>query len=542
MSVMNSPLSALLSDVKVKMEHAGLHWNTKKCNFLSIIRGKRDNSVEVITLDDDSTIKAVEDEKAYKFLGVPEAEQHQINDVMVHLKLQVKQRSNIVWSSPLSDYNKILATNIFVLSPALYFMWTEKMKLEDLRELDIILREAMNRNSAKYKLQMNASLYLDRSSGGRGLKNFEITYKEIKVKAAIRLITERDDRMITVKEFDLNRRNKKRSSIINDGIDYAEHDFKMNLTISQDNFEMKYKHSDVDVVTCDKITVTKALRVSTKSKWESEILGSNWQGNIFKIRRQDEHLIKNTCYNWLTSWKECPVNVINDIHSIHLQTVPTLAFTIHRSGSTSSSKICRLCHKGEEHVKHLLSNCGKFLNVDFKRRHDKALQCILFPLLQSNEFIETLPQWYTQMVIKPRYENENVTILWDIPEYNGTEEEEDENKLYRPDGKIVFKNAKKVVLLEMSVPWIENREVKLTEKVVKYEGIIRNLKLEYQGHNVDQATFIIDCLGGYSQHLKTNIAKLGYSKDTIEKLLPKLQKIVLSEAQYIINKFKISTS
>ena len=66
-------LSSLLSNVKSKMEHAGLHWNAKKCNFLSIIRGKRDNSVETIPLDDDSTIKAVENEKTYKFLGIPEA-------------------------------------------------------------------------------------------------------------------------------------------------------------------------------------------------------------------------------------------------------------------------------------------------------------------------------------------------------------------------------------------------------------------------------------------------------------------------------------
>ena len=43
------------------------------------------------------------------------------------------------------------------------------------------------------------------------------------------------------------------------------------------------------------------------------------------------------------------------------------------------------------------------------------------------------------MIIKPRYENENVIILWDIPEYVGSEEE-DEMKTYRPDGKIIFKN------------------------------------------------------------------------------------------------------
>ena len=35
--------------------------------------------------------------------------------------------------------------------------------------------------------------------------------------------------------------------------------------------------------------------------------------------------------------------------------------------------------------------------------------------------------------------------------------------------KIYFKNEKKIVVIEMSVPWIENRESKLTEKIDKYK-------------------------------------------------------------------------
>ena len=42
----------------------------------------------------------------------------------------------------------------------------------------------MNENRAKY------ILYLPRSKDGRGLKCFETTYKEIKIKTAMKLITE----------------------------------------------------------------------------------------------------------------------------------------------------------------------------------------------------------------------------------------------------------------------------------------------------------------------------------------------------------------
>ena len=347
--------------------------------------------------------------------------------------------------------------------------------------------------------------------------------------------------MLAVKSFDLNRKDRKRSSLIKDGIEYAKVDFDMDLILSQNNFEVKYKKNNEVIITNNKIEIAKGLREHNMSRLENEILKSTWQGNIFRIRLEDDELVKNSSYNWLTRWKESPVDIINDLQSIHLQTIPTLAFTAHRLVNMPISTTCRLCHKGVETVKHLLSNCGSFVNVDYIRRHNRTLQCILLPLLQANNFIENSPPWYTPMIIKPRYENENVIILRDIPEYVGSEEE-DEMKTYRPDGKIIFKNDRIIILLEMNVPWIENRELKLAEKVEKYKGIIRNLKLEYPNFKIEQATLIMDALGGFSENLKTNIKKIGYNNNTIEKLLMRMQKIVLWEARYIINKFKISTS
>ena len=85
----------------------------------------------------------------------------------------------------LSGYNKVIATNAFVFSSIQYFMWSEKINLTDLREMDSILRDIMNRNKAKYKLQINSILYLPRNKGGRGIKNLEMTYKQMKVKSAL---------------------------------------------------------------------------------------------------------------------------------------------------------------------------------------------------------------------------------------------------------------------------------------------------------------------------------------------------------------------
>ena len=55
-----------------------------------------------------------------------------------------------------------------------------------------------------------------------------------------------------------------------------------------------------------------------------------------------------------------------------------------------------------------------------------------------------------------------MTILWDIPEYSGRDDDEDH--VLRPDGKIVLNVEKQIYVLEMSVPWIEHREAKFEEK------------------------------------------------------------------------------
>ena len=149
--------------------------------------------------------------------------------------------------------------------------------------------------------------------------------------------------------------------------------------------------------------------------------------------------------------------------------------------------------------------------------------------------------WFSKVIIKPMYENEDVTLLWDIPEYLGYDDEDDA-KLQRPDGKLILKKAKVMYVLEMSVPWITNREIKVAEKVEKYENIIRSLKLMYTDYHIEQLTFIVDCLGGYSKSLVDNLRKLGLSAKQCTSILMGIQKITVSEARALINQFKVLTT
>ena len=126
-----------------------------------------------------------------------------------------------------------------------------------------------------------------------------------------------------------------------------------------------------------------------------------------------------------------------------------------------------------------------------------------------------------------------------ISEYSG--EETEETRVYRPDAKVQLKEEKRIIILEMSVPWMENRESKLKEKIDKYQSVRSNLKLRYPDYEIGQATFIMDVLGGYSKSLKDNIEKLIKDKRTVEKVIFNMQKAVLSDSSTIARKFKMST-
>ena len=237
----------LMSDTKGKMSDAGLDWNAKKCNVINIVRGLLDLSTEEVVLNDGTIVKCLKSEDLYKFLGIPENVEHDIDDIVKNSKTSVRQRTNVIWTSPLSDYNKVEATNSFVHSSLEYFMWSEKFKLNDLREIDQLIRDVLNDQKAKYRLQANSSLYLTRSKGGRGLKNIETTYKKTKIAAAMNLMTRVAPRIELVREFEKIRKEKGKSSILSDAIRYAKEDFGMTFELLENNFVVHYKKDGKEV-------------------------------------------------------------------------------------------------------------------------------------------------------------------------------------------------------------------------------------------------------------------------------------------------------
>ena len=392
-----TPKSQVLTMIHVKsiMEDAGLYWNVKKTMVMHQKRGVLDSSSSHLEPDDFSKIPFLDPEKLYKFLGILEHQIHDTNVLVKKVKEVIEKRANIVWSSPLSDFNKVVSTNVFVLSCLEYFMWTERFNLTHLREIDVSIRRIMNNHHAKYKLQANCILYLPRSRGGRGLRQIELTYKTTRIKAAMKVLTDRDPEMIMVKDFDKKRMESGRSSIIKDAVVYSKDVFDAEFIPEENGFLFNFGDPDKRESTNDIKKASRFLKRKAIQNFEDEMNSTTWQGQTMKCRKEDTALIRSDCYLWNTNWKDCPVEVVNDIHSMIFQTVPTLTFEKHRNRPDLDNTLCRLCRKGVENVQHVLSSCEHFAKSLYIKRHNNILRYIYFNILCKYGVKSTCPPWYS---------------------------------------------------------------------------------------------------------------------------------------------------
>ena len=152
-----------------------------------------------------------------------------------------------------------------------------------------------------------------------------------------------------------------------------------------------------------------------------------------------------------------------------------------------------------------------------------------------------IPPWFSSEKVKPSYGNKDYEAFWNIPEYSGRDEETEES-LPRPDGKIIMVKEKKMYLVEITVPWIENREIKYEYKHSKYKEIQVNLRLDYPEYTIDQITLVIDVFGGYSKHLIDNISKIFKSSTEITSIIRNMQKTVIKSEANLSRVFKLRTT
>ena len=81
-------------------------------------------------------------------------------------------------------------------------------------------------------------------------------------------------------------------------------------------------------------------------------------------------------------------------------------------------------------------------------------------------------------------------------------------KANRIDATVIDKTSKQVRVIEMSCPWLENRESKDFEKTTKYSQLRLELTNGYPEYKDNPYNIIMDVLGGCSKEVEKNIKEL----------------------------------
>ena len=187
--------------------------------------------------------------------------------------------------------------------------------------------------------------------------------------------------------------------------------------------------------------------------------------------------------SWLHHWKTAPSHTVAGLQELYQQLLPTKVYHHRKTGTSGDAdERCRMCGKTSESVGHILAGCSAIAQTQYLARHNNALKILFFEMLRPLDLITKTAPWYSQAQPKPMYENVRVVAYWDVPLFADTTHV----KANRIDARIIDKERKEVKLLEMSCPWVENREEKAMEKTSKYGPLRWELQLRYPDYKVTQ--------------------------------------------------------
>ena len=137
-------------------------------------------------------------------------------------------------------------------------------------------------------------------------------------------------------------------------------------------------------------------------------------------------------------------------------------------------------------------------------RDNNALNILFFEVLRSLDLITKVEPWVSQVTPEPLYENEHATAFWDVPLFADTTQV----KANRIDATVIDKTSKQVRVIEMSCPWLENRESKDFEKTTKYSQLRLELTNRYPEYKVNQYNIIMDVLEAVRKRLSKILKSL----------------------------------
>ena len=443
-------INSLLSTVHAISSDIRMEFGIQKCGLLVMKRGKAVKS-QGLKLAEGEIINEIED-GGYKYLGVLEKDKIMETEMKTKLKSEYCRRVRLVMKSKLNGRNKIKAINTWAVPTIRYGAGIIKWRKDELTGLDRRTRKLMTMHKGLNPNSDIDRLYVKRKHGGRGL---------IGVETSVR----------------------------------AE----------ENNLAWYVKNNVEEMITAVRVhgdlNTEEAKEPKQDKREQKEKLKSNW----IDKRLHGQFIRDNQHINWEQSWQwlkkgdlKAPTEAL--ICSAQEQSLRTNYIKYHIDHS-NESPLCRMCSERGESVSHVVSECSKLAQREYKRRHDNVAKYVHWVLCGVGKF-ERSEAWYNH---KPEgvIENEECKILWDM---NIQCDRVIEAR--RPDIVFANKTENSAQIIDVAIPGDSRVLDKEVEKIEKYQMLKDEISRLWGMRSVTVIPVVIGALGLLSERSKKHLEKL----------------------------------
>lgn len=453
-------MESLMNTVRVFSDDIGMQFGIDKCAITVLKRGKLESRNNDIIFDNQETIKSLDENNRYKYLGILELDDIKHKEMKSKVEKEYIRRLRKILKSKLNSGNLVKAINTWAVSLVRYGGGVIDWNQQELENLDRRTRKMMHAYGAVHPRADVDRLYVRREEGGRGLMSIldTVRYEE---QSMIEYIRSKDsDIMSAIHCYTGKQKEENRK------------------------------------------TFKEKQRQKRKEGWQTKVMHGQ------HVRQTKEFAAENS-WQWLKrgSLKRQTESLITAAQDQALGTNYRKAKIEH----SRESALCRMCKTKDETVTHIISECSKLAQTDYKARHDKVAGAVHWSIMKAHGLPHT-KSWYEHRAEKV-VENEEVKVLWDFNVYVDKYIE-----ARRPDIIIVKKKEKECVIIDIAVPGDVRTMVKEDEKIEKYQDLRREVSRLW-GVRTTVVPIVIGALGTITEQLTSYLAMLGVtlSFETIQK-------------------------
>ena len=405
-------IETLIHTVRIYSDDIGMEFGLDKCATITLKRGKihQDGSIE---LPNGTEIQQLEGNDDYKYLGVLEADNIKHEQMKDKIMNEYVNRLKKLLKSKLNSGNLFQAINTWAVSLYRYGAGIVDWTKEEMKQIDRRTRKLITMHQGMHPRSDVDRIYVERERGGRGLMSIEDTVNY--ERHSLKRYTETSDVVMI----------RKAGEII-----------KSNSEEDRSEYRCQQKKSRLDSWT------NKPMNGQHLRQTKEDMAKESWQWlKRGSLKRQTESLIIAAQDQALrTNYRKATIE------------------------KTTTCSKCRLCKDKDETVSHLISECSKIAQTEYKHRHDKVAAAVHWSICKKHDLPHT-EKWYDHRA-EAVIQNDKVKLLWD---FNIQTDKVIEAR--RPDLVLVNKETKECQIIDIAIPGDVRVIRKEDEKIEKYREL-----------------------------------------------------------------------